>query len=33
MPTIDGLIAAMVTRNTSDMEVSGVALFNPWVMS
>lgn len=38
MPVIDGLIAAtgiaynltVVTRNTTDMEVSGVALFNPW---
>jgi len=38
MPTIDGQIAAtgifydlvVVTRNTSDMEISGVALFNPW---
>ncbi len=38
MPTIDGQIAAIglthhltvVTRNTSDMEISGVQLFNPW---
>ena len=38
MPTIDGLIAAtglafnmvVVTRNVSDMQISGVALFNPW---
>ncbi len=38
MPTIDGLIAAtglsynlvVVTRNLSDMEPSGVALYNPW---
>jgi len=38
MPAIDGMIAAtgiaynltVVTRNTTDMEVSGVALFNPW---
>ena len=38
MPAIDGLIAAtgiaynltVVTRNTTDMEVSEVALFNPW---
>ena len=38
MPAIDGLIAAtalqhqltVVTRNTKDMEASGVALFNPW---
>ena len=38
MPTIDGQIAAtgicydliVVTRNTSDMKVSGVALLNPW---
>lgn len=38
MPTIDGQIAAtgicfdliVVTRNTSDMEESGVALLNPW---
>ncbi|MFZ5776380.1 MAG: type II toxin-antitoxin system VapC family toxin [Thermodesulfobacteriota bacterium] len=38
LPSIDGLIAAMalahgltvVTRNTADMEASGVALFNPW---
>ncbi len=38
MPTIDGLIAAtgifhdliIVTRNTADMEQSGVALLNPW---
>ncbi len=38
MPTIDGLIAAtgvaydltVVTRNTTDMEVSGVTLLNPW---
>ncbi|MBW1723528.1 MAG: type II toxin-antitoxin system VapC family toxin [Deltaproteobacteria bacterium] len=38
MPTIDGLIAAtglafnmvVATRNISDMEASGVALFNPW---
>lgn len=38
MPTVDSLIAAtalhhqltVVTRNTRDMESSGVALFNPW---
>lgn len=38
MPTVDGQIAAtgicngliVVTRNTSDMEISGVALLNPW---
>ncbi|MFZ0450357.1 MAG: type II toxin-antitoxin system VapC family toxin [Desulfatiglandaceae bacterium] len=38
MPAIDGLIAAtglahdlvVVTRNVSDMEISGVALLNPW---
>ena len=38
LPAIDGLIAAtgisydltVVTRNTTDMEVSGVALLNPW---
>lgn len=38
MPTIDGQIAAtgiyhdlvVVTKNTSDMEISGVALLNPW---
>lgn len=38
MPAIDGLIAAtglaydmvVVTRNTSDMRASKVALFNPW---
>ncbi|MBU0481123.1 MAG: type II toxin-antitoxin system VapC family toxin [Proteobacteria bacterium] len=38
MPAIDALIAAtgithhltVVTRNTSDMMESGVALFNPW---
>ena len=38
MPTIDGQIAAtgisfdltIATRNTSDMEISGAALFNPW---
>lgn len=38
MPSIDGLIAAtgiaydltVVTRNTKDMEVSGVSLLNPW---
>jgi predicted nucleic acid-binding protein len=38
MPTIDGQIAAtgicydliVVTRNTSDMEASGVSLLNPW---
>ncbi len=38
MPTIDGQIAAtgicygltVVTRNTSDMEISGVTLLNPW---
>ena len=38
MPSIDGLIAVsalvhhctVVTRNTSDMENSTVALFNPW---
>ncbi|MFQ5652776.1 MAG: type II toxin-antitoxin system VapC family toxin [bacterium] len=38
MPAIDGLIAAtgiaygltVVTRNTADMESSGVLLFNPW---
>jgi toxin FitB len=39
MPAIDGLIAAtalqhqltVVTRNTRDLEASGVALINPWV--
>ena len=38
MPTIDGLIAAtalvfnmiVVTRNTADMEESGVVLLDPW---
>lgn len=38
IPAIDGLIAAtalhhrlaVVTRNTRDMEESGVALLNPW---
>ncbi len=38
MPSVDGLIAAtalhhqltVVTRNTRDMEASGVALFDPW---
>ncbi|MBC7356927.1 MAG: type II toxin-antitoxin system VapC family toxin [Desulfacinum sp.] len=38
MPAIDGLIAAsaiahdltVVTRNTRDMEISGVSLLNPW---
>lgn len=38
MPTIDGQIAAtglaysltIVTRNTSDMQISGVELYNPW---
>lgn len=38
MPAIDGQIAAtglcydliIVTRNTSDMEISGVGLLNPW---
>ncbi len=38
MPAIDGLIAAtgisyeltVVTRNTKDMEISGVSLLNPW---
>ncbi len=38
MPVVDSLIAAtgithhltVVTRNTSDMKESGVALFNPW---
>ncbi|MBT4292570.1 type II toxin-antitoxin system VapC family toxin [bacterium] len=38
MPAIDGQIAAsaiannltVVTRNKSDMEISGVRLFNPW---
>lgn len=38
MPAIDGQIAAtgicynliVVTRNTSDMEISGVSLHNPW---
>jgi predicted nucleic acid-binding protein len=38
MPVIDGLIAstgisydlAVVTRNTIDMEISGVTLINPW---
>jgi len=38
MPTLDGQIAAtsithsltVVTRNTSDMEISGVALLDPW---
>ncbi|MFM9912751.1 MAG: type II toxin-antitoxin system VapC family toxin [Methylophilaceae bacterium] len=40
MPMIDSLIAAsaifqdmtLVTRNTKDMEASGVKLFNPWVL-
>lgn len=39
LPAIDGIIAAtgisndliVVTRNTSDMEASGVTLFNPWI--
>ena len=39
MSLIDGLIAAtgivndliVVTRNTKDMEQSGVSLFNPWL--
>lgn len=39
LPAIDGLIAAsalahrltVVTRNVTDMEASGVALFNPWI--
>jgi len=38
MPMVDSLIAAtaifhgmtLVTRNTGDMEASGVALYNPW---
>jgi predicted nucleic acid-binding protein len=38
MPAIDGLIAAtglayglvVVTRNTKDMEASGVTMINPW---
>ena len=38
LPAIDGQIAAtgisydltVVTRNTTDMEISGVALINPW---
>jgi predicted nucleic acid-binding protein len=38
MPAIDSLIAAtglshdlvVVTRNTRDMEISGVELLNPW---
>ena len=38
MPALDGLIAAtglsydlaVVTRNTTDMEMSGVTLINPW---
>lgn len=38
MPSVDGLIAAtalhhqltVVTRNTRDMEASGVTLFDPW---
>lgn len=38
MPAIDGLIAAtglsydlaVVTRNSTDMEISGVTLINPW---
>jgi len=38
MPAIDGQIVAtgisfdltVATRNTSDMEISGAALFNPW---
>ena len=38
LPVVDGLIAAtalehgltLVTRNTDDMEASGVALFDPW---
>ena len=38
LPAIDSLIASqgifhkmtIVTRNISDMEPSGVALFNPW---
>ena len=40
MPAIDSLIAAtgiahdltVVTRNVSDMEQSGVRLFNPWLL-
>ena len=39
LPAIDGLLAAtgisndliVVTRNTSDMEISGVTLLNPWI--
>ena len=39
MPSIDGLIAAtalshdliVVTRNTKDMEQSGVTMVNPWI--
>ncbi len=38
MPAVDALIAAtgiaydltVITRNLSDMEQSGVELFNPW---
>jgi predicted nucleic acid-binding protein len=41
LPAIDGQIAAtgisyeltVVTRNTTDMEVSGVALLNPWELT
>ena len=39
MPAIDGMIAAtgiandfiIVTRNTSDMEISGASLLDPWL--
>jgi predicted nucleic acid-binding protein len=39
LPVIDGLLAAtaleynltMVTRNTKDVSVTGVPLFNPWI--
>ena len=40
MPAIDGMIAAagiannfiIVTRNTSDMEISGASLLDPWLL-
>jgi len=39
MPAIDGMIAAtgivnnliIATRNTSDMEISGASLLDPWL--
>jgi predicted nucleic acid-binding protein len=41
LPAIDGMIAAtgiandliIVTRNTSDMEISGASLLDPWLPS